>query len=156
MKIREKCAGRAGSTRGVAAVEFALVVPTALVLLGGVIDTGLLLWAKNRLAGAVSAASHYAVLAGPTVSTTNVSGILTGSSGLSGVSAPAPVLASNLCPSGTPATFTALTSGTTCPNGDLPASFLTITAKYTYNPVMPGYSKIVTTVLTETALVRLQ
>lgn len=155
MKIRGKRAGRAGWTRGVAAVEFALVVPMALVLLGGVIDTGLLLWAKNRLAGAVSAASHYAVLAGTGVSITNVSGILTGSSGLSGVTAPAPVLAYK-CPSGTPATFVASSSGSPCPNGDLAASFLTISATYTYTPVMPGYSQIVKTVLIETALVRLQ
>jgi len=155
MKIRGKCDVRAGWTRGVAAVEFALVVPMALVLLGGVIDTGLLLWAKNRLAGAVSAASHYSILAGTAVSTTNVSGVLTGSSGLSGVTATVTGPTCE-CPSGTPATFASATCGNTCANGDLAASFLTISAKYTYTPLMPAYSQIVTTVLTETALVRLQ
>jgi Flp pilus assembly protein TadG len=158
MRTHGKFAGRSGGTRGVAAVEFALVLPMALVLLGGVIDTGLLLWAKSRLAGAVSAASHYAVLAGTAVSTTNVAGILTGSSGLTGVTAtPVPVLTWN-CPSGTPATFPLATGGSnsTCPNGDLAASFLTLSAHYTYKPLIPGYSHIATTALTETALVRLK
>jgi len=155
MKIRGKRAGRAGWTRGVAAVEFALVVPMALVLFGGVIDTGLLLWTKNRLAGAVSAASHYSVLAGIAVVTTKVSGILTGSSGLPGVTASVTGPTCR-CPSGTPATFASATCGVTCANGDLAASFLTISASYTYVPVMPAYSKIVSTALTETALVRLQ
>ena len=146
---------RAGGRRGVASVEFALVVPFVMLMISGVVDTGLLFWAKNRLAGTVSAASHYAILAGSTVSSTSVSGILTGSSGLAGVTATV-VGPACKCPSGSPATFVSATCGNTCSNGDLAASFLTITANFTYVPVLPGYSHIVTSTLSETALVRLQ
>jgi uncharacterized protein (UPF0333 family) len=160
MRPHETFAERSDWARGVASVEFALLLPMALILLGGMLDTGLLMWAKSRLAGAVSSASHYAVLvsaAGTAVSTANVSGILTGSSGLSGVTATVTGPTWN-CPSGTPATFPAATggSGSTCPNGDLAASFLKISASYTYQPLMPGYSKIAPTARTMAVLVRLK
>lgn len=62
--------GAARATGGIAAVEFAIIVPVFLIMLMGVIDVGQLLYTYYRLDQAVAAGSQYAALNGGNVNST--------------------------------------------------------------------------------------
>lgn len=60
----------AGANGGIAAVEFAIIVPVFAILLMGVIDLGQMLYTYYRLDQAVAAGSQYAALNGGNVNST--------------------------------------------------------------------------------------
>ena len=59
------------------------------------------------------------------------------------------------CVSGTPAAAAVQTCGIPCLDLTTPVKYVTISAQYTYNPILPTYSKLVSPVLTEAAMARL-
>ena len=59
-----------GANAGIAAIEFAFVVPIFLVLLMGAVDMGQMLYAYYKLDQAVAAGSQYAILNSSSVSST--------------------------------------------------------------------------------------
>jgi Flp pilus assembly protein TadG len=61
---------RLGDSRGVAAVEFALILPVFGVLLAGVVDLGNVLYMRFRLDSAVAAAADYVEVNASSVSST--------------------------------------------------------------------------------------
>ena len=143
---------------GLAALEFALLFPVLVAMLGGVTDFGLSLWSRGRLANAVSVGAQYAFLAGTNVTSTAIASAVTQAAALTlgstDVTVPAAVY---YCVNGTPATATAATSTTICLNGFTAGQYVQITATYKYPSVFPFFSRYVgTTTLTETATVRLQ
>jgi Flp pilus assembly protein TadG len=140
---------------GSVAVEFAVAIPFVLVLLAGLIDTAFLVRAKMRLSNGVAAAGRYATLAGPSVSSTTLSGVVSASSNLTGATATVTGPAC-YCTSGTPAALASATCGSTCGDGSSGATYVKIIGKYTYSPIMPGYSAIVGGNLTETVVAQLQ
>jgi Flp pilus assembly protein TadG len=154
--------------RGVAAIEFALVAPVLLFFLGGITDFGLLTVGQSQLANGVAQAAQYALLQGPSVSAANVQTMVQSGSSRAGLSATVTAVISGpacYCVTGEPAALvtpsTALT-GTftctgTCPTSEAaPGAFLTITASFIYQPLMPFYSKLASTTVPESATVRLQ
>ena len=141
--------------RATAALEFAIVGPALVALLGGAADLGLSTVCRNQLAQAVADGAQFAFKTGATVTAATVQNMVQAASGLSGVTAVVAGPAYD-CVSGSPAKLTASTAGTTCADGAAPGAYLTITASYTYQQLMPLSSTFLNTTLQQSATVRLQ
>ncbi|MCB8875907.1 TadE/TadG family type IV pilus assembly protein [Acidisoma silvae] len=140
---------------GVAAVEFALCLPLLMIMMGGITDLSLEMRSKMLLATGVSNAASEAIATKGSATAATLQTLVTDSSGLTGVTTTVSALAYE-CASGTPATLKASSSGSTCTSGGTAGEYQTITAKYTYTPLMPAFSAVVKTALTETATVQVQ
>ncbi|MGC8477681.1 MAG: TadE/TadG family type IV pilus assembly protein [Acetobacteraceae bacterium] len=116
--------------RGIAAVEFALVVPVLLVLLAGGVDIGFRIWARAALVDAVAQGAMYAFLTGPSVTASAVAGFVEQAAAIPGVSATVSGPSSGCLAAGSP-TLTAAASNGTCADGTKPGTFLTIAASAT-------------------------
>jgi Flp pilus assembly protein TadG len=150
---------------GVAAVEFALIMPVLLAVIGGLTDFGLAFLDQCELAAAVTAGSQYAFSQGQINQTAQAHDVqqkvqnalaLVGAS----VTVTGPTLycvtrniAAN--PPATSFNSEAAVAGQTCKSGNLPGTYVVITAAYTYSPIMPLYSQVARTTLQEVAYVRL-
>lgn len=144
---------------GVAAVEFAIVSTLLLILLGGISDFGLALLDKSLLANAVAQGAQYAYL-NPTTTSTQIKSVVQGSSSLTGVvgtvTGPACYC---ITATTTPALTAPPTPGTctaTCADGTKPGTYVIISANYTYNAILSGFSGLGNVTLTEAATVRVQ
>jgi len=154
--------------RGVAAIEFALIAPLLLFFLAGIVDFGLLTVGRSQLANGVAQAAQYALLQGPSVTAANVQAMATSGSSRAGLAATVTAVISGpacYCVTGEPAALvapsTALTATFTCtgtcPSPEAaPGAFLTITASFVYQPLMPFYSRLASTTVPESVTVRLQ
>jgi Flp pilus assembly protein TadG len=154
--------------RGIAAVEFALVAPVLLMILGGIADFGLLMVGKSQLSDAVGQGIQYALASGPSVAGATVRNLIQAAAPLAGL---VPTVTATVtgpacyCTSGTPVALvtpsTALTGSYTCTgtcagSGVAPGAYIIVTATYSYQPIMPFYSNLSTTTVSETATARLQ
>ncbi|MDR3522896.1 MAG: pilus assembly protein [Acetobacteraceae bacterium] len=141
--------------RGVAALEFAIIGPVLMLMLGMMTDLSLALAVKTRLAQAVDNGAQYAFTVGATVSASAVQAVVQASTTLTGVSVvvTGPALS---CTSGSPATLSADPTGAVCADGTTPGTYLTLVASTTYAPLLPGISNMVGTVVQQSANVRLQ
>jgi Flp pilus assembly protein TadG len=151
----------------VAAVEFALVSPLLLAIIGGLADFGLALADQGRLASAVAQGAQYAYLNPTTVTASAIQTIVVANASLSGMTAsnvsvtgpiflcvtsgPPPALAST---TGTPPVPVTVT--TTCSDGTNAGSYVEISASYVYTALVPGYSHLVSPILTEAVKARIQ
>jgi Flp pilus assembly protein TadG len=157
-----------GDRRGIAAVEFAIIAPVLLMLLGGVTDFGLIMTGKSQLANGVAQAIQYALLQGPSVTAATVQAMVQSGSARAGLANAVTVVVTGpacYCVKGFPAVLatpsTALTGTFSC-NGSCtapavaPGAFMTVTASYVYQPLMPFYSQLSSTTISETIMVRLQ
>ena len=153
---------------GVAAVEFAIVSTLLLILLGGIADFGLAFLDKSLLANAVAQGVQYAYL-NPASTSTQIKSVVQGSSSLwkaaSGTMAAQPAVTVTgpacYCVTATAtATLTAPpTPGTctaTCADGTKPGTYVIISANYTYNAVLSGFSGLGNVTINEAATVRVQ
>ena len=59
-------------TRGIAAVEFAILAPSLMLMLGCLVDYSLALWSRGVLANSVAQGMRYAFLVGEDVTAANV------------------------------------------------------------------------------------
>lgn len=136
-------------------IEFAIIVPVLLLLLGGVVDFALSFWFKDVLGTSVEQGAEYAFLVGPGVSTSAVQTVVGRKLSLpaSAVTVTGP---SCYCINGAPASASSQSCTQTCPSGVAPGTYMTITATYTYNAVLPAYSKLSNPQLSETVMVRLR
>lgn len=184
--LRKLLAGKRADA-GVAAVEFAFLVPVLLVLFTGIVDVSQMLYAYYQLDQAVAAGSQYAVLNaanvtstsgpalatsiatvvedangtgwtndtivvndGPTVTVTN------GSAVSSGTAANAD---DYYCLTGSQMSWTwgtAYTTQTSCSGGDTAGKYVTITASYSYVPLVAIYPVFTNSTLNQSAAVRVQ
>ncbi|MDE2517176.1 MAG: pilus assembly protein [Rhodospirillales bacterium] len=144
--------------RGVAALEFALVMPVLLIMLGGVVDFGLVMLARSQLASAVTQGAEYAMATGSSVSPSSIRTMVQSASPLAGVTATVTPSsgAACYCVTGTPLALSSHICTSACPDGSSPGVYLTIKAQYTYQPILPFYSALAATTLSEQAQVRLQ
>jgi Flp pilus assembly protein TadG len=158
-----------GDRRGVAAVEFAIIAPVLLLLLGGLADYGLLMVGKGQLANGLAQGAQYALLQGPSVSGTTVKTVVQSAAARSGVTGTVTVTVTGpacyCVTGGKPAALTlpstALSASHTCTGtcpspAAAPGAFLIIKASYVYQPLMPLYSKITNTTASETVTARLK
>jgi Flp pilus assembly protein TadG len=145
--------GRA--SRGVASVEFALTCPMLLICMGGVTDFGLAFGDKAQLAGAVALGAQYAYVTGSGVTASNIRSLVIAGTALSGVTVSFPHAQGTYCiTNGTPPTLTS--SSVTCSDGTAPGYYVFIQATFVYSPLMPAYSTLGSTTLTESVTVRIQ
>jgi Flp pilus assembly protein TadG len=177
--------GFRGDERGVAAVEFALVIPLLAVILAATVDFGLELFLKEQLDDSVSAAANYALVNAQQVSSSNGAALATalaslianthgtnwasgaatvnngptasttGSSGGSASGAD-----SCYCPTGTAATGVTwggpTSCGSRCSSGALAGKFVLVSASATYSPLFPGFGFVKSGQLTSASLVQVQ
>lgn len=141
--------------RGVIGVEFAIVAPVLVVMLGSVTDFALAFWTKGVLANSVAEGAEYASIAGPSVLAADIKSVVGQK-----LSLPAPAITvtgpSCYCVSGTPATSALQANCKPCPDGSTPGTYVNISAQYTYKPLLPLYSQLASPVLVETTMTRLK
>lgn len=133
--------------RGTAALEFAVVAPLLLLLVGGVADYGWAMWCSGALSNAVSQGAYYAFLTGANVSTSTVQSYVKSASGLSGVdvsvtpTTPAWECVASTNPTTLTAAPTATPPGSTaCADGTLPGLYITIVASYQSQTFLPMFA----------------
>lgn len=156
------------SKKGVAALEFALIMPVILLILGGIGDFGLLLLGKGKLNNAVVMAAQFAQLQGPSVSGASIAAIVTNGAQYVGLASKPTVKVTgpacycvggqpaNLSPSAVPLS-SSYACGGSCPNStELPAVFVMIDASFAYQPILPFYSQITSRNVFENVTLRLQ
>ncbi len=154
------------SRKGLAAVEFAFIAPILAMMLGGIADFGLLINGQSQLANGVAQGVQYALFKGPSLTVATLKTVVSAGAGNAGLSPSVSVSVTGpacYCTSSTPVSLvtpsTAMTgtytcSGT-CTGGVTPGIYLTINATFSYVPLMPYYSTLATTTVTETTTVRL-
>lgn len=143
---------RLSESRGATAVEFALIAPLLFLFLLGLIDFGLGFEAKMAVSQAAQAGSYYALLNG--FDQTAITNAVTNATDTSGISASPSPTESCGCPSGT--AVTASPCNSTCPNGQSPGTYATVSAQYQYSTILPypGLSSPMT--LVSTSMVRIK
>jgi Flp pilus assembly protein TadG len=154
--------------RGVAAIEFAIVAPVLLMMLAGITDFGLIRAGKSQMANGIAQGLEYAFLQGPSVTAANVISMIQAGAARAGLANTVTVVVIGpacYCVTGFPAALvtpsTALSGTYTCTNtctapSVASAPFMTVTASYVYQPLLPFYSKLATPKVAETMTVRLQ
>jgi Flp pilus assembly protein TadG len=134
-------------------VELAIALPLTAVLLGNLVDYGMMLRRHAQLAAGVANAAGYASRSGAGVSTATLSAIVTSSSWLAGVTASA-TAASCHCPTGSPRALGAAVACTaTCADGGTAQRYMTVTGSYSFTPSFPLVSAGGARTLTHSATV---
>ena len=127
--------------RGLAALEFALMAPMLLAMLGGVTDFGFLIASQSQLTNGIAQGARFALLNGPLVHLDAVKSFVDGVYSRSTLR-PAPEVTVEVC--------------TACPVPTGSQVYLVIRASYTYQPLMPYYSHLVSPHIAEAITVKLQ
>jgi Flp pilus assembly protein TadG len=148
-----RLAGVARAEAGNAAIEFALAAPILIGLLVPVADLGMAFSQQIQVQQAAQAGAQYALLHGYDGSA--IGNAVTAATTLASVSAaPAPTQ-KFACPTGT-AIGPAVSSGTSCQDGETAGSYVIVNAQSNYSSVMP-YSVLGSSVtLTAQATIRVQ
>lgn len=153
---------RLRTRRGGAVIEFVLIFPFLLTLLGGVADAGLYIWARGRLANAVAYGAQYAQLIGTgTGANTNITSAVTKMAQSSMTSTAVTVSVTGpacycLTSSNPPTVAVATNCTTNCANGLKPGYFVNIQASYTYTPLLGTLASYVGTTMYENITMRVQ
>jgi Flp pilus assembly protein TadG len=123
----------AGNTDGAAAIEFALLVPMLIVLVICTADLGFGIYRYMQVENAAQAGVTYAAARG--FSEAQVSAAVLSATTYPDIQAsPAPTKFCG-CPSGTSITSAVCTS--TCSDGSQPGTYVSASAKATYNTIVP-------------------
>lgn len=120
------------SQSGTSALEFALIAPVAVTMLLGVVNFGLPIYYQMQLQTAVRAAAQYM---NATSDATQVATIIDQATLLDGIVVDSPT-SSCLCGGET----TAVECDTSCGDGNAIRHYWTITAHYTYTPIITYFS----------------
>jgi Flp pilus assembly protein TadG len=153
---------------GVAAIEFALVVPVLLMIVGGLSDFPVALLDEIQIATGVADGAAYAFSKAQNISGTlapvsssDVQSKVLGAINLPNVTVTVtpPTLgcvSHNTTSTPPVTTLIPATAGSTCgASNNPPGTYMVITASYVYSPVMPLYSQLTSTTLTKSVVVRL-
>lgn len=146
--------------RGYAVVEFALIFPVILALIGGVADFGLYILARSRLADAVAYGTQYAFLSGTAAgANANINSAVTkvarATLSNASVSVTGPAC---YCTSGTnPPTLAAQSCNTNCSStASLPGQYVIIQGSYVYSPIFPTTTVYLSATMYEHSVVRVK
>ena len=122
------CARAVKDTKGVAAIEFGIMIPLFGLMLVSAADIGLSVYRKMQIEAAAQAGAQYAMLRG--FDSSSISGAVTSASNAAGITAtPAPT---KFCGCSTPSSVSTVACGTTCPGGQLAGTYTTVSAQASY------------------------
>jgi Flp pilus assembly protein TadG len=138
--------------RGVAAIEFAIMVPTLIMMTVCTVDLGMGIYTNMQVQDAAQAGAQYAMVHG--FDANSISTVVSNATGQSGISAsPAPV---QYCGCATAAGVTNVTCGAACPAGAVSGTYVQVSTQATYTTIVP-YPMIANSfTLTAQAAVRVQ
>lgn len=120
-------------TEGVAAIEFAIIIPLLLVMFFGIIDLGLGIYTDMQVTSASQAGAQYALNRG--FDKNGISGAVTSATSLGGIAAsPGP---SQFCGCPSSAAVVATTCSTVCSNGSPAGTYVSVSAAATYTTLLP-------------------
>jgi Flp pilus assembly protein TadG len=122
----------ADGVRGALSIEFAVIAPTLVLMLIGVLDLGMGIYRKMQVQNAAQAGAAYAVLHGFTSS--SIESAVTSATSFGVSASPAP---SEFCGCASSGGVTAATCGSTCSGGSSPGTYVTVSAQGTYTTLLP-------------------
>ncbi|MBV8520772.1 MAG: pilus assembly protein [Acetobacteraceae bacterium] len=135
-------------SRGIAALEFALIAPVLSVILVGTADLGMACWEKVAVNNAAWAGAAYAAIHGSS-NTSGISNAVSQATGLTSIQASLPLTTFTGCPT--------LSGVISPPTGNCTANtymWITASTQYTLMLPYPGFSNPMT--ITSKVLVRVQ
>lgn len=153
--------------RGVAALEFAIVAPALLMVLGGLADFGLAFSDSMRIEQAAEAGATYAFAAQQEagvqarIAASVVQNVVQASVALdpaATVTVEGPQAGCTQTDNSVSPPATRLTNGTygqLCANGNPVGTYMVITVQHAFAPMMPFYSTLAATMLSASVTVRL-
>ena len=136
--------------RGSSGVEFALLLPVAVLLLIGAVDYGTLTYQTMEVSAAAHAGAEYALRNGWNASAVQTA--VTGATTLTVTATPAPQL-SKACVTGG---VVVVTAGSTCASGGPPGNYVVVNAQASFSPLIAWSSLIMPTTISSQATIRIQ
>ncbi|WP_426442475.1 TadE/TadG family type IV pilus assembly protein [Bradyrhizobium genosp. P] len=119
-------------TRGVAAIEFGIMVPLLSLLVVSVTDIGLAIYRKMQVEGSAQAGVEYAIAHGyDSNAITTAVAAATNSNVIS--ASPAPT---KFCGCATASGVSGVTCGTTCPGGGSAGTYTVVSAQGSYSTII--------------------
>ena len=123
----------AGDMRGVAAIEFAIMAPTLVMMAICTIDLGMGIYCNMQVQNASQAGAQYAMAHG--FDANLISGVISNATGRSGISAsPPPIL---YCGCATSSAVSNIACGSTCPAGAVYGNYVRVSTVATYTTILP-------------------
>lgn len=150
------------ATRGSVVVEAALCFPVLMLCFASFVDLGRANYGRARMANGVSAGVQYAYLTGSSVNTASAKSLIEGvanvkTGGVSQVTATVAAPAC-YCINGAAGAVTKVVSACNvyCADGVLAGTYTSISASYTFTPLLPGLASFIPTTYTTSTLVQLK
>jgi Flp pilus assembly protein TadG len=150
------------SRRAVVALEFALCLPMMLILLGGAADFGLAFYDRLNLASALEAGAEYAHFQGSSVTTGNITTVISNTLNLPSGSTLSVTYTPSSGPgyycvtgSGSSASMTLSSSGATCADGTQAGLYLKIQASFSITGYLGAFSIPFSTPISDMVIVRI-
>lgn len=132
-RLRDTMQSMRGDRRGVAAIEFAIMVPTLIMMTVCTVDLGMGIYTNMQVQDAAQAGAQYAIVHG--FDANSISTVVSNATGQSGISAsPAPV---QYCGCATAAGVTNVTCGAACPAGAVSGTYVQVSTQATYTTILP-------------------
>jgi len=137
---------------GVASVELAIIAPILAVALVCTVDLGLGIYRNMQVEAAAQAGTQYVITHG--FSANAITTAVAGATPLTTISAtPAPA---QFCGCATSGGIASSTCGAPCPGGSNPGTYVTVSARASYTPLLPYPMFPATFVLSSQSTVRTQ
>lgn len=118
---------------GVAAIEFAVMIPCLIVMTVGTVDVGMGIYRNMQVQNAAQAGAQYAMT--NSFDPTRIASIVSGATGMQGISAsPAPV---QFCGCATSTGVVSVSCGSTCSGGAIYGTYVRVSSLGTYATLLP-------------------
>ena len=127
-------ADRGDGCSGIAAIEFAMVAPTLVILFICTADLSLGIYRKMQVQNAAQSGAAYAMLYG--FAPSSISSAVTAATGFSSVNASPQPSEFCGCPSASSGVSN-ISCGSACPNGATAGTYVTVSAQATYQTILP-------------------
>ena len=123
----------AKDVRGVAAIEFAVIVPVLLFMMVAIVDFGTAIYSDMEVQNAAQAGAQYAIAHG--FNATSISSAVTNANNLPGMTvASGPT---EFCGCATSTGVTTIACSSTCTGGSTPGTYVSLSARATYTTIVP-------------------
>jgi hypothetical protein len=122
-----------GDIRGVAAIEFAIIIPMLLMMVICTVDLGMGIYRNMQVQNSAQAGARYAMT--QSFDATLISNAVSSATGLQGIVASPPP--AQYCGCATSAGIAPVTCGSTCPAGAVYGTYVNVAAQGSYTPIIP-------------------